>query len=485
AIVASVAISIVTAGAGASLMVVMMAGMLSSMASQTILTGSINMGTALKAGVISAVTAGLTQGALAGLNLGGAGISSIGDSISVGNWGAVQSSLGNYVGASLVRSAISAGVNTIAYGGSFGQAFANGLVRDGAAVGANAIGVTLPGIGADGASPGTILANAASHALLGCAAASLSGGDCAGGAVGGAASAIAAPLIRDKIYADSSVQNYGDDKIRQAITVGLATLVGGVTGVMLGTDATSAALAAQNESLNNATSGAKPVLVSVPVPVPGGAVAFVPLPGPPGPEGTSTPNNGPQKTDPLTNPLEVQNQNGNAITTPNNGPQGSVLTGTPASGPQGPTILGNPGCMLFPAICASLAAIAQIQDGLGSGSTSSTGNASAATPTGSRGGQLITSDGTVGVGGGRLTVPDGTNAPATIGGTDYSGHALDRMQAQGIPPTVVQDTINPAYGIGGKYPGTAAYYNPSNDLTVVVDSKSGKVITVDYGKIKQ
>lgn len=82
-------------------------------------------------------------------------------------------------------------------------------------------------------------------------------------------------------------------------------------------------------------------------------------------------------------------------------------------------------------------------------------------------------------------MPDGTNVPATIGGTDYSGHALDRMQAQGIPPTVVQDTISPAYAIGGKYPGTAAYYNPSNDLTVIIDSKSGRVITVDYGKIKQ
>ncbi|MGT2494411.1 hypothetical protein ACU4GD_37935 [Cupriavidus basilensis] len=50
------------------------------------------------------------------------------------------------------------------------------------------------------ASVGTILADAAGHALLGCAAQSLLGGDCAGGAIGGAASAIAAPLIRDAIY---------------------------------------------------------------------------------------------------------------------------------------------------------------------------------------------------------------------------------------------------------------------------------------------
>lgn len=36
--------------------------------------------------------------------------------------------------------------------------------------------------------------------------------------------------------------------------MGLATLIGGATGALLGTDATAASLAAQNESLNNATS---------------------------------------------------------------------------------------------------------------------------------------------------------------------------------------------------------------------------------------
>ena len=103
----------------------------------------------------------------------------------------------------------------------------------------------------------SILANALGHALVGCAAQSLSGGDCAGGAIGGAASAIAAPLIRDQVYADSPVLNYSDDPVRQALTVGMATLIGGATGALLGTDATAAALAAQNESLNNATSGVK------------------------------------------------------------------------------------------------------------------------------------------------------------------------------------------------------------------------------------
>ncbi|MBV8272147.1 MAG: DUF637 domain-containing protein [Cupriavidus sp.] len=186
-----------------------------------------------------------------------AGIGSLGDNIAQGNWTQAASQLGNYAQATVVRSAISAGINTAVYGGSFGQAFAGGLVRDAAALAANAVGVKLPGIGTEGATTETIIANAAAHALIGCAAQGLTGGDCAGGAIGGAASALSAPLIRDGIYADSPVLNYSDDRVRQALTVGLATLIGGAAGALLGTSATSAALAAQNESLNNATSGQK------------------------------------------------------------------------------------------------------------------------------------------------------------------------------------------------------------------------------------
>jgi filamentous hemagglutinin len=278
AMVAAVAISIVTAGAGAvvvtaafgatfagSVMGValsaaisgLVAGTLSSMVTQVITTGSLNLGAALKAGAVSGLTAGLTQGAMGALDLSSPGVTSFGDNIAKGDWAAVQANLGNYVEATVVRSAISAGVNTVAYGGSFGQAFVGGLVRDAAAVGANAVGVSAPGIGMPGSDSSTILTNVLGHALVGCAAQGLTGGDCAGGAIGGAASAIAAPLIRDEVYAGSNVINYSDDKIRQAITVGLATLIGGATGALLGADVTSAGMAAQNEALNNATSGSK------------------------------------------------------------------------------------------------------------------------------------------------------------------------------------------------------------------------------------
>ncbi|WP_354681461.1 DUF637 domain-containing protein [Cupriavidus plantarum] len=75
-----------------------------------------------------------------------------------------------------MRSAISAGISTAVYGGSFGQSFAGGLIRDAAALAANAAGVKLPGIGAVDATTDSIIANAAAHALIGCAAQSLSGG---------------------------------------------------------------------------------------------------------------------------------------------------------------------------------------------------------------------------------------------------------------------------------------------------------------------
>lgn len=84
-----------------------------------------------------------------------------------------------------------------------------------------------------------------------------------------------------------------------------------------------------------------------------------------------------------------------------------------------------------------------------------------------------------------LDVPDGTNAPANIGGRDFSGHALDRMRRQGITPSVVENTITPGNVIGGKVPGTTAYYDSVNHITVVTDTGSGRVVTADFGRINQ
>ncbi len=91
----------------------------------------------------------------------------------------------------------------------------------------------------------------------------------------------------------------------------------------------------------------------------------------------------------------------------------------------------------------------------------------------------------VGRKGNLLHVSRGTNKPTQIGGRTYSGHALDRMQSQGIPSSAVENTIQVGQAVLGKIPGTIAYYDQINNLTVITDSSSSRVITVDYGQIKQ
>lgn len=283
----AVAASLVTAGAasvamnvalanmtlGQAMMTAALSSIASSAVSQVASGQGLNFGKLVMAGAVGAATAGLTHGitfdgssfgfsewgvSLKGTNTlanlaGTTSVSGVTQAIKDGGSNLLWQQAVGVIGTGLV----SAGVNTAIYGGSFGSALIGNLVSQGAALGASAIGLNLPGIGAPGSDAGTVLANALAHGALGCAAASATGGDCAGGAVGAASSAVLAPFIRDAIYADSAVLNYSDDKFRQALTVGLAALVGGAAGELAGTDATSALLGAQNEALNNATSGQK------------------------------------------------------------------------------------------------------------------------------------------------------------------------------------------------------------------------------------
>lgn len=73
------------------------------------------------------------------------------------------------------------------------------------------------------------------------------------------------------------------------------------------------------------------------------------------------------------------------------------------------------------------------------------------------------------------------NDPANINGRDYSGHAVDRMQGRGIPPSAVENTINTGHTSPGNTPGTTAHYDPVNNITVVTNSQGG-VVTVRYGR---
>jgi hypothetical protein len=84
-----------------------------------------------------------------------------------------------------------------------------------------------------------------------------------------------------------------------------------------------------------------------------------------------------------------------------------------------------------------------------------------------------------------LNIMDGTNPPLNVGGRDYTGHALDQIQGRGLTPSVVENTIQSGQEIPGKIPGTTAYYDSVNNVTVITDTVSGRVITAAPGRIKQ
>jgi RHS repeat-associated protein len=81
----------------------------------------------------------------------------------------------------------------------------------------------------------------------------------------------------------------------------------------------------------------------------------------------------------------------------------------------------------------------------------------------------------VGRRGAPLTVPPGTNAPATIGGRNFTGHALDQMQSRGFTPTVVENAIQNGVRTAGNQPGT---FQHVVEGVRVITNEAGGVITV-------
>lgn len=272
AMVAAVAVSIVTAGAaaaamgvalanmtlGQAMLVAALSSMAGSMASQIVSGQGLNFGKIAQAGLIGAVTAGLTNG-----------ITFDGNSFGLSEWGQSlkgTNTLANLAGSNTVggvlqaakdgatgtiyqqaigmvgTSLINAGVNTAFNGGSFGQGLLNSLVAQTAALGANAIGnYTDP----------LTLQNVAAHAALGCAAQSAMGGDCVSGAIGGATSALVANPIAGLVTDGQGVSN----PVQLATITALSMLAGGGVAALLGRDSLAAATAAQNETLNNTCAG--------------------------------------------------------------------------------------------------------------------------------------------------------------------------------------------------------------------------------------
>jgi len=77
--------------------------------------------------------------------------------------------------------------------------------------------------------------------------------------------------------------------------------------------------------------------------------------------------------------------------------------------------------------------------------------------------------------------PKPRNAPETINGRDYSGHAIDRMQERGFTPSVVENALNNGVKGAGNKPNTSVFTDTVNNFRVITNSETGKVITVIGG----
>jgi RHS repeat-associated protein len=90
------------------------------------------------------------------------------------------------------------------------------------------------------------------------------------------------------------------------------------------------------------------------------------------------------------------------------------------------------------------------------------------------GGKFVDAATPVGRRGSPLDVPRGSNPPARIGDRDFTGHALDQMQARGVTPTVVNDTIKRGVESAGR---DGARIFKTDQLKVILNP-SGSVKTV-------
>src|ERR1700688_4445939 len=74
------------------------------------------------------------------------------------------------------------------------------------------------------------------------------------------------------------------------------------------------------------------------------------------------------------------------------------------------------------------------------------------------------------------------NQSGVANGRMYSGHALDQMQHRGITPSVVENAIQNGTASAGPSSGTTAYFDAANGIRVILDTKTGTVVTVMYTK---
>lgn len=70
------------------------------------------------------------------------------------------------------------------------------------------------------------------------------------------------------------------------------------------------------------------------------------------------------------------------------------------------------------------------------------------------------------------------NAPGSVNGVDYSGHAFDQMRIRGLVPSVVENALRTGSRTPGTTPGTTVVTDSVNSVRVIINS-SGRVITVE------
>jgi hypothetical protein len=92
-----------------------------------------------------------------------------------------------------------------------------------------------------------------------------------------------------------------------------------------------------------------------------------------------------------------------------------------------------------------------------------------------RGGRAVDAATPIGRRGNPMNVPRGTNAPTTIGGREFSGHAIDQMQGRGIMPSVVENAIQNGVRTAGSEAGT---FQHVFEGVRVITNEAGRVITV-------
>ena len=71
------------------------------------------------------------------------------------------------------------------------------------------------------------------------------------------------------------------------------------------------------------------------------------------------------------------------------------------------------------------------------------------------------------------------NQPTVINGVEFTGHALDQMQARGITsPSLVIDVVNNGVTTTGNTVNELVHTSVSGDLRVITNSSNTKIITV-------